>query len=470
MRDRPHSLLGVIAVRMLTVTAIWLALMLAFVQSEVERNATALRSQALERTARLIAANVESDADGLRFAPPATELPTGYLYAIRDAAGRLVAANEDVAAALVLPVAAPSAAPLDPYQTPAAPLDARGALATFPDGRSTLAVELILRLGAGGTVMVAEDENTQSFLLDALAEQFFGRVGWLLIPGVGLLFAVSLLSIRAELRPIEHIAAVAEAIGPHSTGVRLPDRFVPREILPLIDTVNRGLDRLERTLAAQREFTADAAHELKTPLAVMRAQIDAMRQDDDIAALREDVDRMSRLVTQMLRLAEADQLAVPPDARCDLSALARDVTAGLAPLAVTRGRSLALDGAEAPVWIRGIATPLAQAIRNVVENALKHTPAGTRVDLRVTPTGALLVRDHGPGVPAAERSSVFKRFWRKDRGAEDGAGLGLAIAAKIVEAHGGHVSIADAEGGGAIFAIDLLRASPPARTGQGEHG
>lgn len=268
---------------------------------------------------------------------------------------------------------------------------------------------------------------------------------------------------------VKPFAAAAEAIGPHSSGVRLPDRFVPREILPLIDTVNRGLERLERTLAAQRAFTADAAHELKTPLAVMRAQIDAMRQDEDIAALREDVERMSRLVSQMLRLAEADQLAVPPDARADLSALARDVTAGLAPLALARGRSLTLDGAEEPVWVRGLGPSLAQAIRNLVENALKHTPAGTRVELHVTPTGALLVRDHGPGVPETERAHVFKRFWRKDRGDGDGAGLGLAIAAKIVEAHGGHVSLADAPGGGAIFAIDLLRAAQPARTAEGEH-
>lgn len=470
MRDRPHSLLGVIAVRMLTVTAIWLALMLAFVQSEVERNAAALRSQALERTARLLAANVARVGDGLRFITPPGELPAGYLYVVRDAGGRLVAASEDLAAALVFPAAAAPPALLDPYQTPPLPRDARSALATLPDGRSSLAVELALRGAAGGgTVVVAEDETTPGFLLDALVDQFFARVGWLLIPGVGLLVAVSLLSIRAELRPIEHVAAAAEAIGPHSSGVRLPDRFVPREILPLIDTVNRGLERLERTLAAQRAFTADAAHELKTPLAVMRAQIDAMRQDEDIAALREDVERMSRLVSQMLRLAEADQLAVPPDARADLSALAREVTAGLAPLALARSRSLTLDGAEEPVWVRGLGTSLAQAIRNLVENALKHTPAGTRVELHVTPTGALLVRDHGPGVPETERAHVFKRFWRRDRGDGDGAGLGLAIAAKIVEAHGGHVSLADAPGGGAIFAIDLLRSAQPARIAEGDH-
>ncbi len=469
MTERPASLLGVIAVRMLTVTAIWLALMLAFVQSEVERNALALRGQSLERTARLLATGVVAAGDMSGFALPAGELPGGYRFAIRDGAGRVVAASDDLASALALPAAAPPPAPLDPYQATSATRDTRSATVSLADGRRSLALELALRPAeGGGTVIVAEDETTPGFLIDALADQFFARVGWLLIPGVGLLLAVSLLSIRAELQPVEHVAAVADRIGPHSTGVRLPDRFVPREILPLIDTVNRGLDRLERTLAAQREFTADAAHELKTPLAVMRAQIDAMKQDDDVAALRDDVDRMSRLVAQLLRLAEADQLDVPAAARCDLSALARDATAALAPLAIASGRTLALDGAETPVWVRGLGPPLSQVIRNLVENALKHSPSGTAVELRVTPTGALLVRDHGPGIPEAERRHVFRRFWRKDRGTGDGAGLGLAIAAKIVEAHAGHVSISDAPGGGTIFAVDLPCAAPPATTSEGE--
>ena len=100
-------------------------------------------------------------------------------------------------------------------------------------------------------------------------------------------------------------------------------------------------------------------------------------------------------------------------------------------------------------------TPVAQAVRNLVENAIKHSPPGTIVDIRVTPTGAALVRDRGPGIPEAERAHVFKRFWRKDRNAEDGAGLGLAIAAKIVEAHGGQLSAASAPGGGAIFRFTL---------------
>jgi signal transduction histidine kinase len=463
VRENAQSLLRVIAVRMLTVTLIWLALMIAFVQSEVERNARALRSQSLETTARMLARQIDTGSGDLLFTPPATELPAGYRFAVRDGAGHLIAASDDVAETLALPPLLPSQPSLDPYQATIRQRDARTDTIALPDGRKVLAVEIGLPVadGATATVLVAEDESNATFLLDALVDQFFVRIGWLLIPGVGLLLAVSLLSIRAELRPIEHVAAVAETIGPHGGGVRLPDRFVPREILPLIDTVNRALDRLERTLQAQREFTADAAHELKTPLAVMRAQIDAMRPDADAMALRDDVDRMSRLVTQLLRLAEADQLAVAADAACDLAAIARDVAAALAPLALARGRSLALAGAEAPVWVRGVAAPVAQAVRNLVENAIKHSPPGTIVDIRVTPTGAALVRDRGPGIPEAERAHVFKRFWRKDRNAEDGAGLGLAIAAKIVEAHGGHLSVGDAEDGGAVFAIDLVPIPPP---------
>lgn len=463
MRERAQSLLRVIAVRMLTLTMVWLALMIAFVQSEVERNARALRNQSLEATARMLARQLDTGAEVLAFAPPKTELPPGYRFAVRDGAGRLLASSDEVAETLALPPLPPSPPQLDPYQALARQRDARTVTVALMDGRTALAVEVSLPVaqGATATVLVAEDESNPTFLLDALVDQFFVRIGWLLIPGVGLLLAVSLLSIRAELRPIAHVAAVAETIGPHGGGVRLPDRFVPREILPLIDTVNRALDRLERTLQAQREFTADAAHELKTPLAVMRAQIDAMTPDADTAALRDDVDRMSRLVTQLLRLAEADQLAVPPDAVCDLAAVARDVAAGLAPLALARGRSLALAGAEEPVWVRGVAAPMAQAIRNLTENAIKHSPPGTTVEIRVTPTGAALVRDHGPGISEAERAHVFKRFWRKDRNAEDGAGLGLAIAAKIVEAHGGQLSVSGAADGGAVFAIDLVLISSP---------
>lgn len=461
MNTRPQSLLRAIATRMATIAVVWLALMTAFVQGELERNARVLRLQSLEQAARLLARDLRADEGGGLSLAAQPDLPPGYRFAVREPGGRLVASSDEASAAMAahpLPVdlAAPEAAM-------ARARDLRTVRMPMQDGRIVLAVELAARIAgtAGAIVVVAEDDAAPGFLLDDLVEQFFARIGWLLIPGVGLLVGVSLLSIRAELRPVEHVAAAAEAIGPHSTGVRLPDRFVPREVMPLIETVNGALERLERSLAAQREFTADAAHELKTPLAVMRAQIDAMPPGPQVDALRGDVEAMSRLIAQLLRLAEADQLAVPPDAACDLVEVVREVTGALGPLALARGRSLALDAPDAPVLVRGLPGPLAQAVRNLVENALKHAPEGSTVALSIDKACRFTVADEGPGIAEVDRPHIFKRFWRRDRNAGDGAGLGLAIAAKIVEAHGGTLAVEAPARGGARFAMALAPATGP---------
>lgn len=466
MRERAHSLLRIIGGRMLTVTAIWLALMLVFVQSEVDRNARALRSEALEQVARMLATHLDIGEDGLlRFTLPVLDLPPGYNYVVRAPDNRILSSWGRTAFGFEqLPPPVANQQSIEPQQASTTQRDVQKLQMLLPDSRLGLGLNLTVDMADGSAthVLVAEDVSHPTVLLDDMVNQFFARVGWLLIPGVGLLLGVSLLTIQAELRPIAHVAAVAETIGPHSTGVRLPDRFIPREVVPLIDTVNRALDRLEGTLSAQREFTADAAHELKTPLAVMRAQLDAMPHDAASNALRADVEMMSRLVTQLLRLAEADELAVPPEASCDLSAIAQEITANLAPLALANGRSLGLEGADQPVIVNGLAAPLGQALRNLVENALRHTPKGSVVELRVTPTGAIIVRDHGPGVPEADRPHLFKRFWRRNRSDGGGAGLGLAIAAKIAEAHGGRIHVDNAEDGGAQFVLDLNPVLRPA--------
>lgn len=463
MKPRPHSLLRAIAARVVTIALVWLALMIAFVQGEVARNARALRIQSLEQAARQVVRDLRADEAGELRLGQVPELPPGYRFAVHDQAGRLVGASDDPAGFLSSAALAEELVVPDASQVPPRGGTLRSVRLPMPGGRFVLAVELAALVPGSmmASVVVAEDDTTPGFLLDDMVDQFFVRIGWLLIPGVAMLLGVSLLSIRAELRPIEHVAAAAEAIGPHSTGVRLPDRFVPREVMPLIETVNRALERLERSLAAQREFTADAAHELKTPLAVMRAQIDAMPRGPQVDALRGDVEAMSRLVAQLLRLAEADQLAVPPGAACDMVEVARDVTAALGPLALARRRSLALDDPGHPVVVHGLAGPLSQAVRNLVENALKHAPEGSTVSLVVDASCRLAVEDRGPGIAAADLPHIFKRFWRRDRNAGDGAGLGLAIAAKIVEAHGGTLVVEAPPAGGARFVMALAPAATP---------
>ncbi len=171
---------------------------------------------------------------------------------------------------------------------------------------------------------------------------------------------------------------------------------------------------------------------------------------------------MARIVGQLLDVAELESFVPDPAEVTDLLALAQEVAEYMAPMAVARGRRLALTGSARPVWVKGDAQVLFQALRNLVENALAHTPAGTTVEVKVDAQGGLRVLDRGPGVPADDRELVFQRFWRRNRSKSGGAGLGLAIVKSIVEAHGGEVTVQGRNGGGAAFVIRLDRATPPA--------
>ncbi len=171
---------------------------------------------------------------------------------------------------------------------------------------------------------------------------------------------------------------------------------------------------------------------------------------------------MARIVSQLLDVAELESFVPHPAEVTDLVALAQEVTEYMAPVVVAHGRRLALTGAARAVWVKGDAQVLFQAVRNLVENALSHAPAGTTVEVKVEAQGVLRVLDRGPGVPAEDRDLVFRRFWRRNRSKSGGAGLGLAIVKRIVEAHGGEVSVLGRNGGGAAFVIRLNRAVPPA--------
>ena len=436
-------------------TAIFMPLVLFWLLTE-ETNA--LHQRAMIEQAAIISRYLSVAPDGnWSYAPPPglnaqfSGAYGRYIFDIVDPSGRVLISSADDTA----PLFAASNAEKD------------RAYREVRRGDSTIAGVSVEHAIGGRTVMiqVGEDLSHRDVLTDDIVANFFRRVGWITLPILLLLLAADIVIFRRAVRPLLDASRAARDIGPTRTDVRIPSATIPSEIRPLVDAVNQALDRLERGYRVQREFTADAAHELRTPLAILRARLDQLEDSKVSRELKADIRSMGRVVSQLLDAAELDTTFIGPQERADLSALCSDVVEMLAPLALESHRAIELTGAETPVWVRGNAEMLRGAVRNLAENALRHTPQGTAVEVRVTTGGAVSVIDRGPGVIREERGLIFQRFWRRDRSQPGSAGLGLSIVQRIAEAHGGAIVVSDNPGGGAVFTVQLERADDLERAG-----
>jgi signal transduction histidine kinase len=301
-------------------------------------------------------------------------------------------------------------------------------------------------------IQVEESGSDFDAMTRSLVERFATEGGWLGAPFLFAMLLVSLVTIRNSLLPLKRLSEQAAAIGPASTNIRLPENEVPREILPLVHAINSALDRIEAGFRIQRDFTADAAHELRTPLAVLCAHVETLPDPATREALVRDVESMTRLVGQLLAVARAEALTIAMDEQADLNAIAVDVGTFLAPMALKRQRLIEVIEAPGGCVVSANAEATFNALRNLVENALNHTPPATTVTVRVDAPSTVTVTDHGPGVPVELHERIFQRFWRADR-RKSGSGLGLSIVREIMEAHGGGVEVKDNPGGGAAFSL-----------------
>lgn len=298
-------------------------------------------------------------------------------------------------------------------------------------------------------IQVEQQNDGHLLLARAIAEDFFDDGGWAILPLLMALLVGSILTIRKTLTPLDHLSKMALTIGPETPDVRLPETDIPMEILPLVRAFNNALDRLELGYQMQRDFTADAAHELRTPLAVLRAQLDLLPSDAKTDAMLSGVNTMTRLVAQMLNAARMDILTVAPDEAADLREVAVEVTEFLSPIAIAFGKEIEVTGDEVAMPVRGHREGLFDAVRNLTENAMTYSLPGGIVTLHVTPN-EIAVIDRGPGIPANAHSHLFSRFWRADQ-SKSGAGLGLSIVKRIADAHHATISVEDTPGGGATF-------------------
>ncbi len=325
------------------------------------------------------------------------------------------------------------------------------------------------QFGGGITIVAIPLADTDQTLNRLLAVEALVIAGVLLILGF-----VAAAIVRAGLLPLDRMGHTAGAIAGGDLSHRIETTDPRSEVGRLGIALNAMLDRLENAFQRReasenrlRQFLADASHELRTPLASIRGyaelfRMGAVRDEAEVARAMERIEdesvRRGVLVEDLLTLARLDEVADAPHGDVDLASLVRDAADDAR--ASAPDRDISITGAGAAT-VTGDADQLRQVLGNLVRNAMVHTPAGTPIELgldRHDGTVGLEVRDHGPGQPGDDPQALFERFWRAEAGRErgkGGAGLGLAIVAAIVDHHGGRVTAANADDGGAVFRVEL---------------
>lgn len=322
--------------------------------------------------------------------------------------------------------------------------------------------------------------------MDETLSQLLLVEGLVIVAVLGVLGGVALLLVRVGLRPLDRMALTADQIAAGDLSHRVEPADEHTEVGRLGLALNTMLGRLETAFAGQRQsedrlrqFVADASHELRTPLASIRGYAELFRMgagDDPVESakamrrIEEEATRMGVLVEDLLALARLDETRATVREPVDVADLATDAVEDARVTAPDRQIALRVEPHDDPIVL---ADPdqLRQVLANLLRNALVHTPPGSPIDVSASsdPSNghvALVVRDHGPGLPSDDPASLFERFWRTGGGGRKqgpaGAGLGLAIVAGIVDAHGGAVRAENAEGGGARFVVELPPYAPAA--------
>ena len=279
-------------------------------------------------------------------------------------------------------------------------------------------------------------------------------------------------SVRRGLRPLDDLAAEVGSRSPENLKP-LANRRAPLEAQPLVSALNRLLFRLRDTLDNERRFTADAAHELRTPLAVVKIQAQVAELSSDpgdrrhaLSQVLAGADRATRVLEQLLRLARLDPLArLPKPTEIDLAELARRVLGESRE--TVDGRILRLKISDSPLLVSGDAELLEIVLRNLLDNALRYTPAGTTITVfarRQNGELTLGVADDGPGVPPEELPRLVERFYRGREVSAEGSGLGLAIAQRISELHQARFEIENLASGGFAARLRWCRATTGERS------
>lgn len=441
-----HSLRGRLLGAMLAVFALGLAASLISYRFEVHNLVEDLHARTIQAQARELLSTLQVQEDGrISFELPADwqkvydDPSQQFAYTLYDRGHQPIAQSPNLNAPLPY-VGLPSS---QPYSR----IDFSGV------GSHQRAI-LAARAPGGDVLVVARGDLTRDTLVDSLFEEDSEHL-LVLVPfalaALALIWGIS----GWSLRPVARASRDAATVGPTTPGMRIASEGLPREIRPLVEAVNGALDRLTQAYAAERRLTADAAHELRTPLAVLalrlqRAQLSGIV---DWPAVERELGQMRRLVDQLMDLARKEALSRQRNVIdlpvLNLSRVVREAAAMTVPLVEAQGRSLHVDVPDL-VPVRGRADDLRDMVRNLLDNALIHGRGAVAVRVHETvepsqPRLTIEVSDEGDGVPIGQEEKVFERFRKLDANAP-GSGLGLAIVRQVAHSHGGEVRFLSGRG------------------------
>jgi signal transduction histidine kinase len=259
--------------------------------------------------------------------------------------------------------------------------------------------------------------------------------------------------VHRSMAGVGEVASQAQRIDIDERGAQLEDGAVPRELQPLVRAFNLALARLGEGYDARDRFLADAAHELRAPIAILEARLDTLPHGEARTRLLTDLARLANIAEQLLDLQRLGK-QVTVFEPLDLVTLVREVSADVAPLVLDAGYELAMDAPDHTVVVMGDRLSLSRAVTNLLQNAIAHAGGTGLIHVAVTVDGGFEISDEGPGIPEAERAKVFTPFYRL-RPSSVGTGLGLHLVQEIVARHGGQIGVGDAPQGGARFWVKL---------------
>jgi len=447
MQFFPKSLRLEIIAHVFATSLLLVLLVGALVFSQIRIVTETLAKENLLEQARRIASSIEYDWKGSFDLDLPRRLADYYAegsssqYAVTSASGRVLFSSEDFETGRIKNTLKESGKYYFDYET--------------PDGRRFLGLKYdYLFEDTIYPVYVIEDEAEFTEFITTLEQDFLTNI---LAYGTPLLLLQGLLILfifRQAFRPLIKAASDAEKIKYDNLSYRLSEKDVPGEVFPLIRSINGSLARLEKSAEAQRYFIANAAHELRTPISILKARIASLKDEKEVYLLNEDLRNINRLISQMLDISRIDMAETAPKSDVDLNKLVHKACEDMGTLFINKGRELSLEEKKRGQIISGNEDTLSRAVLNLLENALKHTPENTPVEV-IVEKKKIIIRDYGPPIPEENKIKIFERF-EKLPGSTNvkGSGLGLAIVKKAAEIHNGVVILITREDGN-DFVLDF---------------